>query len=458
MKGARLPFWVLGAYGAPAVALAILLLPPYVFLPAFYAQTLGLPLDWIGYIIILARVFDAFTDPLMGFISDRTSSRFGRRKIWMLAGLPIVALSALALFAPPTGAGLWHFGISLFALMLGWTMMILPYNAWGAELSGDYHERTRIAGVRESVGLVGTLVAASTPTVLTAMGYADPRVHMAALGVIVVALLVPTVAWAMIKVPEPPPLTRARVDLRTGLAAIAGNAPFRRLIAAYLINAFANGLPATLFLLFVAHVIGRSDAYGPLLLAYFLAGLIAIPFWSWLAKRLGKHRTWVIAMTVACAAFAFTPFVVGEGDIVPFLIITIVSGMGVGADLVLPAAIQADVVDSDTQASGEQRTGLFFALWGIATKLAFALAAVALPVLHTLGFDAAAIGADGRSTNAAEALFALTVLYSAVPIAIKLVAMALMWNFPLDADRQKAIRTGIEAGQPALTGTSARCA
>jgi Na+/melibiose symporter-like transporter len=440
----RLPFSVLAAYAGPAMGLAILLLPPYVFLPAFYAQTMGLPLDWIGYIIILARVFDAFTDPIMGFVSDRTSSRFGRRKVWILAGLPVVCLSVVALFMPPDGVTLAHFGVALFALSLGWTMMILPYNAWGAELSGDYHERTRVAGSREGMGLFGTLLAASTPTILTALGYADPRVHMLALGAVVIVILVPATAWALFKVPEPPPLTRARVSLADGLKAISANAPFRRLIVAYLINAFANGLPATLFLLFVAHVIGRGDAYGPLLLAYFLAGLLAIPFWSWLAKRIGKHRAWVIAMTLACGAFAFTPFVVGEGDIVAFAIISIVSGMGVGADLVLPASIQADVVDADTQASGEQRTGLFFALWGIATKLAFALAAAALPVLHLAGFRADAIGGTGLSTNTPDALLVLTLLYAAVPIAIKLVAMAMMWNFPLDVEQQRAIRAELE--------------
>ena len=444
MTHRRLPARVLAAYAAPATGLAILLLPPYVFLPAFYAQTMGLPLDWIGYIIVLARVFDAFTDPVVGFVSDRTSSPRGRRKVWILAGLPVVCLSVIALFVPPDGVTLAHFGIALFALSLGWTMMILPYNAWGAELSGDYHERTRIAGAREGMGLFGTLLAASTPTILTALGYTDPRVHMFALAAIVIVLLVPATGWALIKVAEPPPLTRARVPLAEGLKAISANAPFRRLIVAYLINAFANGLPATLFLLFVAHVIGRGDAYGPLLLAYFLAGLIAIPFWSWLARRIGKHRAWVIAMTVACGAFAFTPFVVGQGDVVAFAIISIVSGMGVGADLVLPASIQADVVDADTQASGEQRTGLFFALWGIATKLAFALAALSLPVLHVAGFRADALGADGLSTNAPDALLALTLLYAAVPIAIKLVAMAMMWNFPLDIEKQRAIRGELE--------------
>jgi glycoside/pentoside/hexuronide:cation symporter, GPH family len=323
----------------------------------------------------------------------------------------------------------------------------LPYTAWGAELSGDYNERTRIAGFREAAGLAGTLIAVSIPTVLTSTGYTDPRTQMSVLGFTIVALLLPTIAWTLAQVPEPAPLTRARVNFRDGLSAIAANAPFRRVIIAYLINAVANGLSATLFLLFVTHVIGRGDTYGPLLLAYFLTGLIAIPFWTWAARRIGKHRAWVAAMLLACGAFAFTPFVVGQGDVIAFLVISIVSGIGVGADLVLPAAIQADVVDADTHASGEQRTGLFFALWAMATKLAFALAAISFPILHALGFRADAVDALGHSTNTPGALFALTLLYAALPIAIKLLAMAMMWNFPLDAERQRAIRTEIETAR-----------
>ncbi len=440
----RLRAGVLAAYGAPAAAFAILLLPPYVFLPGFYTQTLGLPLDWIGYIIILSRVFDAVIDPCVGYLSDETSGRFGRRKPWILAGAPLAILGVIVLFVPGE-ASLGQFAFGIFVLTLAWTTLLLPYNAWGAELSGDYNERTRITSVREGVGLVGTLLAAATPSCLTVAGYSDPRLHMAALAVLVIVLMVPTVAWLLIKVPEPRPLTHARVTLRAGLRAMTENVAFRRLIGAYLINGFANGLSATLFLLFVSHVVGAVDAYGPLLLCYFLAGLLGIPIWSVIARRMGKHRTWVVAMVVACGAFAFTPFVVGQGDVVAFFIISIISGVGFGADLVLPSAIQADVVDVDTRASGEQRTGLFFALWGVATKLSFALAAVSLPILHAVGFDASALDTAGRSTNGPYALLVLTTLYAVAPVALKLIAMAMMWNFPLDAERQRAIRAEIEA-------------
>jgi glycoside/pentoside/hexuronide:cation symporter, GPH family len=443
-SGKRLSAAMLASYGAPAAAFGILLLPPYVFLPAFYTQTLGLPLAAIGFIIFASRLFDAVTDPIIGLLSDRTGGGLGRRKPWIVAGAPVAMIAVVLLFAPPVEPTLVQFGIGIFALTLGWTMLMLPYAAWGAELSGDYNERTRITGVREGVGLLGTLIAVSLPTVLTAAGYADPRVHMAGLAILVIALMVPTVGWLIYYVPEPPPLSRTRVSARDGIASLRENDPFRRLIVAYLINAFANGLPATLFVLYVSHVIGEPDAYGPLLLAYFLAGLIAIPFWSWIAGRIGKHRAWASSMIVACTVFAFTPFIVGPGDVVPFLVISILSGLCVGADMVLPASIQADVVDVDTEASGEQRTGLFFALWGIATKLAFALAALSLPILSVAGFAADAITPDGQTQNGAQALLALTVLYAVVPVGLKLIAIVLMWNFPLDAARQAEVRAKIE--------------
>jgi glycoside/pentoside/hexuronide:cation symporter, GPH family len=447
--GQRLSAAVLASYGAPAAVFGILLLPPYVFLPAFYTQTLGLPLAAIGFIIFASRLFDAVTDPVIGLLSDRTGGRLGRRKPWIVAGAPIAMMAVVLLFAPPVEPTLTQFAIGIFALTLGWTMLMLPYAAWGAELSGDYNERTRITGVREGVGLFGTLIAVSLPTLLTAAGYADPRVHMAGLAIIVIVLMVPTVSWLIFYVPEPAPLSRARVSTRDGIISLRQNEPFRRLIVAYLINAFANGLPATLFVLYVSHVIGAPDSYGPLLLAYFLSGLIAIPFWSWLAGRIGKHRAWAYSMIFACAVFAFTPFVVGQGDIIPFLVISILSGVSVGADLVIPASIQADVVDVDTQASGEQRTGLFFALWGIATKLAFALAALSLPILSAAGFAADALSSEGKTQNTPEALLALTFLYAIVPVGLKLIAIALMWNFPLDAARQAAVRAKIEQARVA---------
>jgi len=199
----------------------------------------------------------------------------------------------------------------------------------------------------------------------------------------------------------------------------------------------ANGLPATLFILFVTHVLQIPERVGPLLLVYFLAGVVAIPFWLWLSYQLGKHRAWSCSMIWACLAFVWVPLL-GPGDFWPFLIICTLSGLSLGADLALPSSIQADVVDLDWLESGRRRTGLFFAVWGMATKVSLALAVgFAFPVLDWLGFSA-----DGD--NSPRALLGLAALYGLVPVLIKFGAIALVWNFPIDAADQARIRARIE--------------
>jgi len=174
---------------------------------------------------------------------------------------------------------------------------------------------------------------------------------------------------------------------------------------------------------------------GPLLLLYFAAGLIAIPFWTFLARRIGKHNAWIGAIALSCFAFGWTPFVVGQGDLWPFMIITLVSGFGVGADLFLPSSIQADVIDVDRAASGESRTGLFFSIWGLATKVALALGVgIAFPILGAAGFDASA---EQQSELAG---MTLALLYAGLPVILKLGAVYWIWNFPLGEDELAQLR------------------
>jgi len=218
------------------------------------------------------------------------------------------------------------------------------------------------------------------------------------------------------------------------------NKPFRRLLLAYLVNGIANGLPSTLFLLFVAHRLVLEAQQGVFLLVYFVAGLAGVPLAVAAARRLGKHRAWCVAMLATSAAFVWAPLL-PPGAGVAFALICLVTGLGLGADLALPPAMQADVIDEDTAAGGEGRAGLYFALWGMATKLALALAVgIAFPLLDFAGFDPAAAATGAKSGD-----LALAALYAWLPVALKLAAVALMWRFPIDAARQAQLRAVIRS-------------
>ncbi|WP_051068452.1 MFS transporter [Thioalkalivibrio sp. ALJ7] len=433
-----LPRTQLFAYGGLGLPLAILGLPLYVFLPAHYAEHTGLSVTLVGVLLLLARLLDVITDPLVGYLSDRIPGAWRRRAV-LLAGVPVLLVSAPLLFRPPAEAGALYLLGFASLVYLGWTLFTLPYTAWGAELSGDYHQRSRVTAAREGFVVLGTVIAAALPAVLGLED--DAGAALAALAVLLWVLMPPALFVLLWRVPERAGRL-APVPWRAGWALLANNRPFRRLVLAWVFNGTANAIPATLFLLFITHVLEAPEHAGPLLLVYFATGILALPLWLRLARHLPKHRVWTLSMLLASAFFIWVPFL-GAGDILAFYAITVLTGLSLGVDLALPAAMQADVIDQDTADGGGERAGLFFGLWGMATKLALALAVgISFPLLGLAGFST-----DGG--NGSTALLALGLAYAGLPVLFKLAAMALVWRFPIDAATQHHLRERIQAREHA---------
>lgn len=431
-RNAPVPAGILAAYAAPALPLAAMYFPVYVFLAEFYAGTHGLALGAIGAVFIVVRAFDAISDPMVGIASDRYTTRWGRRRPWLVLGCPLVMLAAWQLFVPAHDVTLTQFTVWLFLLTLGWTVILTPYFSWGAELTGDYADRSRVAVWRETATLIGTIAAA----VLYSLG-GDPSAGMALVAALIVIGLPITVGICIARVPEPRDFSRRSATFGSLFRVLTREPLFVRLLAAFFINGAANALPAGLFLFFVGQRIGAPELGGPLLVLYFGAAVLAAPLWPWLVRRSSKHRVWCGAMVYASIVFACV-LTLREGDVFAFAVISVLSGAALGADLSLPSAVQADLVDLDTATSGSQRTGAFFALWSLAQKFALAASGgAALIALDLIGFSA-------QGGNSPGALMGLSLLYGAAPVVLKAVAIALMWNFPLDAVQQAGLRDRIE--------------
>jgi GPH family glycoside/pentoside/hexuronide:cation symporter len=430
------PFTLL-RYALPALPLAVLSLPYYVMLPSFYAQSIGIPIAVVGQVLLAIRILDAASDPVAGVLSDRWRPGFGRRRLWVALAAPAVAMAAACVFLPPNGAGAAYLGLWGALLSVAWTAFQVPYAAWGAELSRSYEGRTRVVAWREAFAVAGTLLALVVPALLSSGG--NDRIAMTVFAIIVGAGL-PLLTWiAVAGVPEPPDLSRRQIGLADSLRNVWRNRPFRRLLAAFFINGLANGLPATLFLFYVEYGLGRAGAAGPLLVLYFLCGIAGIPGWLWLSRRTSKHRAWAIGMLLAIGAFAVVP-ALGPDDLAAFVAVTIVTGLALGADVVLPIALQADVIDVDTAASGEERAGTYLSLWALATKLALAGAVgLAFPILGAAGFDPA------RGIVTPAGLTALALLYAGAPTLLKVAAVALVWHFPLDRGDVAALQRTIDS-------------
>jgi Na+/melibiose symporter-like transporter len=441
MISARTSLGVLLAYAAPALPLAILGLPLSVHLPAFWAGPMGVRLATVGFVLTLVRLMDVVFDPFVGRLSDRWRTRFGRRRPPIMIAIPVGLIGGAALFFPPEGAGpVWLF-MAYAILTAAWSLIALPWQAWGAELSEDYSERTRITSWRETGTLLGIVLSAVLPAVL---GLADPAATLHLLAALCAVLSLPALLGLLTLVPERPTPDRRQMALWPSLQTAWANAPFRRLLAAWAVNGIANGLPAGLFLLLCRHLLADPAAAGPLLLAYFAAGILSVPLWSWVSRRIGKHRAWCWAMIWTCAGF-FPVLFLRAGDTNAFFLVCLATGFGLGADLVLPPAMQADVIDLDTLTHGQARAGLFFAAWTMAQKAGAALSAgIAFGLLDLAGFSAA-------GTNGPDQIMALVALYCGVPVLLKLGAIALVWDFPIDAVSQARTRAALDA-RAALRG------
>lgn len=392
------------AYGLLGLPLAFAALPIYVHVPRYYADVAGLPLALLGAILLGARLLDAGIDPWLGWLADRVS----RRRMVALALLPF-ALGFVALLNPPAAdAALWLLA-SLALTYLGFSAASVAYQAWGADLGLDSAVRTRLTAAREGFGLLGVVLAAGLPALLAA----ELSDGIARLSWVLPPLLLIAASITFARVGAGQPQLAPRQPLLPSLRRVFADLAFRRLLLVFVANGIAAALPATLFLFFVADVLGLEKASGPLLAVYFIAGAASLPLWVRLSAHFGRVLAWLGAMALAIGAFAGASLL-GNGDLWPFALICIASGLALGADLALPAAIAADLGERQGQA------GACFGVWNFIAKLNLALAAgLSLPLLGALGY----VPGSGAG------LPALSFAYALLPLAFKALAAFLLWRW-----------------------------
>ena len=408
-------------YGLMALPLAFVALPLYVFLPNYYARSFGLPLASLGALLLLARVADALIDPLLGRWVDRLFAR-SQAHVLRFAALAALLLAGgfIALFFPPVrehGALLvWAAG-ALLVCYLGYSALTLVQQSWGALLGGDAPLRSRVVAWREGLGLAGVILASMAP-----LAFGLPVTA----GILCLALGLGWLAWTAAPAPVLAPAlvaaTAAHAGASTGkgghLLAPLRYPPFRALLAVFLANGIASALPATLILFFVQDRLQAPASMEPWFLAsYFLAAALAMAPVSRLVARWGLQQLWLASMALSVAVFAWAGQL-GSGDSLPFIAICVLSGLCVAADLTVPGAMLAGLINSQPEPGRD--SGIYWGWWNMAAKLNLALAAgLALPLLSYAGYE--------PGNRSEEALRSITLAYCVLPCLLKLVAAALLY-------------------------------
>jgi Na+/melibiose symporter-like transporter len=411
-------------------------LPVVLNVSHFYGEVLSLPLELMGAIFIFARIVDAIQDPLIGLISDRFTHRGPRGRLALVAiMLPVLAAGFYMLFAPPSVwqpnsniMAVWLVA-SLLLVHLGYSGVSISYHSHGAELTDDYNERTRVTVGREIFGLIGMTIAVVLPTKLTSPDVFGESKGYWVMGLFYIGVLIlfaaPTLFGAGKSVHRP--VVHGERNALVAFFVPLKNRLFRRLLLIFIVNGAALGVAVTVLLFYVKYVLkGTPVDAGIILLIYFISGAASVPMWLLLSRRVSKMAAWFVGMLLTASAMGLA-VLIGPGDFYWFLAISVVTGIGLGADYGLPPSILADIIDAPEGGDTRGKTGSYFGLWALATKLATAIgAAGSLPVSALLGFDPA----RGHYRS-----FALVIVYVVLPVTIKVVAAILAWYVHVEPAR-----------------------
>lgn len=447
MSTKRLSNRELFAYSLPEAVVSLMVVPVIAILPTLYVENTTVGLAATGTILLFSRIFDAVSDQVIGYISDRTLSARGGRKLWLIAGTIVSIFAVANLFFPEPDVGVIYFGTWTLIFYLGWTMISIPYMAWGAELSSFYHDRTKIATARGFIGQIGNFLFLASPILFFYLNITDSTemtLKVINLVGLIVCVALPVAVGIAVIFTRPGVVhapSQNNVKIGRFFNSIRKNSLFMRYLLAYILAGVGYGMFATLLFPYLKYHLDLSEQYSYISAAMSIGGLVSIPIWLRISYLLGKHRSWAWGWLFQASSLLMLLFVPTENVSYPIVFISItLYGFFAGASIVVPPSILADIVDYGRLKQGGDGTGSYFALHMFVTKLSFAFGGgLAFLLLNLFNYE---IGQDVINDDTAK--LGMTLVFIGIPVFLQLCAVPLIWNFPLNHRRQKIIRKRLE--------------
>jgi GPH family glycoside/pentoside/hexuronide:cation symporter len=438
-------------YGAGNFGFALLGLVVAVNLQFFYTDFVGLSAGLVAWSLLFARLFDSITDPIMGYLSDRTNTRIGRRRPYFLGAAIPLAIAFYFLFTPPImenpAEHQWYLVSYMLALYILtyfiWTVGAIPYYSLGAELTDDYYERVKVIAVRESCALVGLLAATVLPAYLIYV-YGGVRGYSFMGGILGVGVAVFLIIAGVVSKERAEFQGRPAMNPYAGWLATFDNPHFRKLLVAFVFSSIAAAVPAVLVIYVSVYIIGTPQwwvevipgwmpTWSYYLLLYFTFGIISLPFWNRLSHAVGKRNTWGVAIVISTLTSAGCWWL-EPGSVGYFSIVLVFGGIAFGNFLAIPPSMVADVIDWDEVETGRRREGNYFAIWAFTTKFGAAITGfIALQVLEYVGYVPGQEQTELVKTS-------MLAMYSWFPAICYLLSAATLLRFSFSNEDLKAVQ------------------
>ncbi|MBL9101913.1 MAG: MFS transporter [Myxococcales bacterium] len=422
------------AYGAGSIGAGIFSTIPGLLLLFYLTDTLGVGAGLAGLAVLIPKLWDIFTDPIVGAWSDRSRSRWGRRRPFLLAGALTLPPCFVALFMAPVGEPALAFAWVLVAFCLAataFTLFQVPYASMPAEMSADYHERTALVAYRMAFVTIGILAAGALAPIIIksagggAAGYARMSVVLAAVtaAAMLVAFLGTRAAPQTADAGDPPTM-----PLRAQLAVAIADRAYRTLWQAYALQCVALGAVLAAVPYFVRYTLVEGEEAVTLLFVCLVGpAIVTMPLWSALSRRIGKRASYLVAATIF-AVMAASLLLAGPGRLALVGVQVALLGVGFAGLQVFPFALLPELIDADAARTGRRREGVFTGLWYVGEKGGFALGAwLVSGMLAASGFVERTAGAS--VVQPATALLGVHLAMSIAPALLALLSLPLLRQF-----------------------------
>ena len=397
-------------YSLPSIPLAAAQIAVYIAVPAIYSKIAAVGIGITGLVIMISRVIDMITDPILGTFLDRMVEKIGW-KFWLLIGFPLISIGIFILFNPLDGLEIISLLLGVIFVTLGWTFFSIPWWGIGIAISNsNSNDRFKVVSFRELLTIPGVILG----LFLIHFSNISGEIFL----IISILFLSPLFIK---KIPIPNISNKKGTSYFLNIKNLfKDNSNFKYLCLSYFFIGLSNGVTSILFILFVEFIIGGSPQN--FLSIYFISAFIGLPFVYMLASKYNKKRIWTSFIILACICFLPVVFLSNNSTTL-FMVICIISGFCLSADLIIPSSIQADIIYKEQQQNKNVLVGKIYSVWSFIQKLSLALSAgVCLPLLGYFGFNPSEVNTQ---------LLPLSFAYGIIPIILRIPAIIFAENIIL---------------------------